>query len=192
MTEIAQPPKTTAQSAIKLLPVHQKALALTSCLTIQEFLGSSPAVAPLLLRRYHEIRIPLAEQTFFLTYPDVLHFIVVVNEESPDTLVVLPILMRLAAASPRFQLGILREYDDFSLLDGVVDEIDFQEDLGEIDLPLLLIFDEEWDFQGQWVRTRRKRNAIWKNGLKTTLNMQRWPKTKQPLPRKRMQRCSTN
>ena len=150
MTEIAQVQKLASEPTVKTLLVQQKALAFTSSLTFREFLEKSPALAPLLRGRHQEIRIPLAEQTFFLTYPDILNFIVLVNEESPDTLVVLPILVRMAAASPHFWLGILRDNDDLTMLDGLIDEIDFAEDLGELDLPLLLVFDEEWNFQGQW------------------------------------------
>ena len=82
------------QPGVKTLPVQQKAVAFTSSLTLQEFLELSPAVAPFLKQRYQEIRLPLADQTFFVSYPDVLNFIVLVNEESPDTWVVLPILAR--------------------------------------------------------------------------------------------------
>jgi hypothetical protein len=150
MPEITQAQQPSSAPSITSLLIQQKALAFTSSLTFREFLEKSPTVAPLIRRRYHEIRIPLAEQTFFLTYPDTLNFIVLVSEESPDTLVVLPILVRMAAASPHFWLGILRDNDNLSMLDALIDEIDFNEDLGDIDLPLLLVFDEEWNFQGQW------------------------------------------
>ncbi len=150
MTEIAQGQKLSSEPTVKTLLVQQKALAFTSSLTFGEFLEKSPTLAPLLRGRYQEVRIPLVDQTFLLTYPDILNFIVLVNEESPDTLVVLPMLVRMAAASPHFWLGILRDNDDLSMLDGLMDEIDFAEDLADLDLPLLLVFDEEWNFQGQW------------------------------------------
>ncbi|CAN5873329.1 hypothetical protein BH10CHL1_BH10CHL1_36320 [soil metagenome] len=150
MSEIAPVEQRTSQPERKTLLVQQKAIAFTSSLTFREFLEKSPTIAPLLRGRYQEVRIPLAEQTFLLTYPDILNFIVLVNEESPDTLVVLPILVRMAAASPHFWLGILRDSDDLSMLNALIDEIDFAEDLGDLDLPLLLVFDEEWNFQGQW------------------------------------------
>ncbi len=150
MTESRQAQQASREPGPTSLLIQQKALAFTSSLTFREFLEKSPTVAPFLRRRYAEIRIPLAEQTFFLTYPDILNFIVLVSEENPDTLVVLPILVRMAAASPHFWLGILRDTDDLSMLDALIDEIDFNEDLGDIDLPLLLVFDEEWNFQGQW------------------------------------------
>ncbi|MCX6044597.1 MAG: thioredoxin family protein [Chloroflexi bacterium] len=150
MPEIAPAQPPANKPALKTLRVQQKALAFTSSLTFREFLEKSPTIAPLLRGRYQEVRIPLAEQTFLLTYPDILNFIVIVNEESPDTLVVLPILVRMAAASPHFWLGILRDTDDLSMVDALIDEIDFAEDLGDLDLPLLLVFDEEWNFQGQW------------------------------------------
>ena len=32
----------------------------------------------------------------------------------------------------------------------LAEELDLNENLAELDLPLLLIFDEDWEFQGQW------------------------------------------
>lgn len=138
------------QPNVKTLPVQQKAVAFTSSLTFREFLALSPTVAAFLKQRYQEIRLPLADQTFFVSYPDVLNFIVLVNEESPDTWVVLPILARIALSSPRFTMRLLRDSDDLSMVAALVDELDLIANLAEIDLPLLLIFDEEWNFQGQW------------------------------------------
>ena len=138
------------QPGVKTLPVQQKAVAFTSSLTLQEFLELSPAVAPFLKQRCQEIRLPLADQTFFVSYPDVLNFIVLVNEESPDTWVVLPILARIARSSPRFTMRLLRDSDNLAQVAALVDELDLTTNLAEIDLPLLLIFDEDWNFQGQW------------------------------------------
>ena len=138
------------QTGVHPLLVQSKAVAFTTSLTFREFLDLSPTLAAFLQRRYDEIRLPLPAQTFFLTYPDVLNFIVLVNEESPDTWVVLPILVRIARASPRFTLRILRDSDDLSMLAALAEELDLNNNLAELDLPLLLVFDEEWDFQGQW------------------------------------------
>jgi hypothetical protein len=138
------------QPGVKTLPVQQKAVAFTTSLTFREFLDLSPTLATFLQQRYDEVRLPLPAQTFFLTYPDVLNFIVLVNEESPDTWVVLPILVRIARSSPHFTLRILRDSDDLSMLATLAEELDLNENLAELDLPLLLIFDEEWEFQGQW------------------------------------------
>ena len=138
------------KAGIKILPVQQKVIAYTSSLMLREFFAQAPALADIIRHRYQEVRIPLEEQTFFIDYPDPLNFVAVIHEESPDTVVTLPILMRVAHSSPRFTLRILRDTDDLSLIAALVDEFDLNNDLVEIDLPLLLIFDEEWNYQGHW------------------------------------------
>jgi len=135
---------------IKILPVQQKVIAYTSSLMLREFFAQAPVLADAVRHRYQEVRIPLEAQTFFINYPDPLNFIAVVHEESPDTVITLPILMRVAHSSPRFTLRVLSDTDDLSLIAALVDEFELNNDLVEIDLPLLLIFDDEWNYQGHW------------------------------------------
>jgi len=132
------------------LPVRENAFGFTSALSFHEYIEQSQYYTELLPRRYDEIRIAADEQGFFSTYPDTLRFVVLVAEDSPETVIILPILMRISDACPRFDLRILREDDHLDLLDSLIDDIDIGGSLGEMDLPMLLIFDEEWQFQAQW------------------------------------------
>lgn len=130
----------------KMLPLPQKALAFTACLTVQEFLDARP----LLRQRLAEIRMAVSDQEFLTYYPDYLNCLILLNEESPETLVVVPILMRLAAACPRMVLNVVRDTDDLSGVAALVEEAELPSRISEIDLPQLLIFDEEWIFEAQW------------------------------------------
>lgn len=128
----------------------QRSLSLVSGRSFDEYLADVPPLTLLLRRRLHEIRIPVAEQDFFINYPDTLHFVVVVSDDSPETVAVAPVLAAIAQRSPRFSLQILRDTDDLSDLARLAEEIDLLGIMTELGLPLLLIFDEEGNFQGQW------------------------------------------
>ena len=131
------------------LVLKERAFAFTSGATFREFAERS--MDPALLRnRNHEVRLPVREQDYFINYPDHLHLIALVGEETLETAIVLPILARIGEGSPRFTFHVVCETDNRTLLAGLVDEIDLSGDLSELDLPLLLAFDEEWIFQGQW------------------------------------------
>lgn len=138
----------TNQSLI--LPIHQKLFSFTTGLTAQEFLTATPALADLLRRRLSEIRVPTPIQDFLITYPDMLNFALLLSEEAPETAIIAPIWMRVAQLSPRFSLRIFRDTDHLNLLNQITDDLDLNEDLAEIELPLCLLFDEEWNYQAQW------------------------------------------
>lgn len=137
----------TTYTADKLLPIQQKVFTVTSGLTFREFIEQFSGDRHLLRSRVGEVRVPPAIQDTIVTYPDILNMVLLVSEEAPETMVILPIIVRLAQLSPRILLRILRETDDLSMLEAAVEDLDLEE---EIDLPLLLIFDEEWNWQAQW------------------------------------------
>lgn len=139
-----------ATAAVKVLPVRNKSMATFVSQSFEDFLATAPALEGAIRRRLLEIRISPADQDFFVYYPDVLNFFLLLSEESPETVVVAPILVRLAQCSPRFTLSVLRDSDDLTSLDRIVDELDLVSALSEIELPLLLVFDEEWNFQCSW------------------------------------------
>jgi hypothetical protein len=60
------------------------------------------------------------------------------------------VLVAIATSSPRFTLQVVRDTDDLTGLDRLVEELDLAGAVNELDLPLLLLFDEEWNYQGQW------------------------------------------
>lgn len=133
-----------------ILPVLNKSLVTFVGQSFQDFLAASPALALAIRARLREVRIPRADQDFLVHYPDVLNFVLLLSDESPETLVVAPILVRLAQTSARFTLHILCDTDDLTSLDRIVDDLDLIDTVGEIELPLLLIFDEEWTIQASW------------------------------------------
>jgi hypothetical protein len=132
------------------IPLSQKACVLTRSLTFTEFLDSAPTLASTLRSRRQEIRMSPEVQDFLVTYPEQLHWVLLLEVESPETLVVVPILWKMAQTSPRITLTIMRDTDDLHALARLVDEPDLSGDLAEVALPLLLIFDEEWNLQTQW------------------------------------------
>lgn len=132
------------------MPVQQKIFAFTSGLTAGEFLAATPALAKLVHQRYQEVRIPAPIQDYLINYPDQLAFALLLSEEAPETPIILPIWMRIAQLSPRFALRIFRDADNLNLLNQLLEEIDLNEDLSELELPLCFLFDEEWNQQSQW------------------------------------------
>ncbi|MEZ4725717.1 MAG: thioredoxin family protein [Caldilineaceae bacterium] len=133
-----------------VLPIQQKIFSFTTGLTAAEFLAATPALAKLLRQRLAEVRVPTPIQEFFVTYPDLLHFALLVSEDAPETPIILPIWMRVAQLSPRFSLRIFRDTDNLNLLNQITDDLELGEDLTEVELPLCLLFDEEWNYQTQW------------------------------------------
>ncbi|HMN30673.1 MAG TPA: hypothetical protein PKE45_21150, partial [Caldilineaceae bacterium] len=93
----------------------------------------------------------------------VLNMLLLVDEESPEMVAVAPVLVALAHSSARFSLRILRSTDDLSALDRLVDELDLVGSSGEIALPLLLVFDEEWNYQGQWGPHPQAAEPFWES-----------------------------
>lgn len=133
-----------------ILPVQQKVFAFTTGLTAAEFLAATPALANVVQQRCREVRIPTPVQDYFVNYPDQLNFALLLSEEAPETPIILPLWIRIAQLSHRFALRIFRDTDNLHLLNQLVEEIDLNEDLGELELPLCLLFDEEWNQQSQW------------------------------------------
>lgn len=134
----------------KVLELPPKAVAGHIGPTFREFLANAPTLAPLLQARTNEIRIPWDTQDFLINYPDILHWVVVLSEDTPETVVVVPILVRIAQLSSRFTLQMMRDSEAQNLLGSLAEALELNGDLSEVDLPLLLIFDEEWEFQAQW------------------------------------------
>lgn len=127
-----------------------KPLAFTSALTFAEFLTVSPIYRTLIRQRAAEVRLPVQDQDYFAHYPDMTYFIALVTPDDPDTVAVLPILAAIADASPRFELRIVCDEDDLTLLDALVDDLDLIDGLDDLDLPLLSVLDEEWVYQARW------------------------------------------
>jgi hypothetical protein len=135
-----------------IIPVNEAIFAFTSGLTFRDYLQHvDHEERRFLSQRYDLVRISPQIQRVLVTYPNWLYWVLLVSEETPDTLMVLPIVQRLAELCPRIDLRILSDEADLSALNELVDEeIDLEEDLADIDLPHLFIFDEEWNQQAEW------------------------------------------
>ncbi len=125
------------------------ALAYTLCPTPAEFLEHcEESVATSLRRRIAEARIPADVQAELIYYPDTVNFLAIVGVDLPDTAVLLPLWIRIAKAMPR---ATMRVVDDAALpmlerLLGDDDDLDVE----NLDLPMLVVLDEEWHYQGRW------------------------------------------
>lgn len=140
----------TEQPEFLILPVQQKIFAFTGGLTAAEFLEATPSLAKLVRQRQREILIPTAIQDYFVNYPEQLNFALLVSEEAPETPIILPLWMRIEQLSSRLSLRVFRDTDNLNLLNQLLEEIDLNEDLSELELPICLLFDEEWNYQTQW------------------------------------------
>ena len=139
-------------------PVHARvalpmpdlgALAYTLCPTPAEFLRTCEEPgASVLRRRIGEARIPAAVQVALVEYPDTINFLAVVGVGLPDTPVLLPLWMRIANAMPRAELRVVDERA-LPMLERLLGDDDDVE-LDSMELPMLLLFDEEWHYQGRW------------------------------------------
>jgi len=135
-----------------VISVQEPIFVFTSGETFGEFCNAQPLeLAGLLRRIFAGVRIDPDTQLYLATYPNWLTCIVLVEEPAPDTAMILPILVRIAEACPRLELRIISDTTDLAALNELVDdELDLEEDLGDVDLPLLLFFDEEWNQQARW------------------------------------------
>jgi hypothetical protein len=100
--------------------------------------------------RAREVRILAEEQLYFAAYPNPTNWLVIADDDSPETLVVLPLLAHIAACAPRVTLRVVYEADAAQMLPALTDDPELLAAWDEADLPLLLSFDDEWHFQEQW------------------------------------------
>lgn len=129
---------------------NPRSLAFTTCLAMQEFLAARPELRDLFCARRDEVRLSPAAQLFFTEYPDTLHLVALVNDALPETAIVTPVWARIADACPRGDLRILVDDGDPAILENVVNDPDALAEIDGIELPQLLIFDDEWQLQARW------------------------------------------
>jgi hypothetical protein len=133
-----------------MLRFRQRALAFTTCLTVQEFLAARPELRDLFCARRDEVRLSPAAQLFFTEYPDTLHLVALVNDALPETAIVTPVWARIADACPRADLRVLVDDGDTAALETMVNDPDALAELDGVELPQLLVFDDEWQLQARW------------------------------------------
>lgn len=145
----------SSQVDMKVMPITERIFDFTAALTFDEYLEIAPLYQLLLRARYQETRLPVADQLFLAQYSETLHFLAVVADDSPDTVAVLPVLAHIVAAAPCIDLRIVREdlvrdEEPMPWLVRVVDDPQLLDSLPDMDLPLLLILDEDWQVQEVW------------------------------------------
>lgn len=133
----------------KILPIQHKSFAFTSTLTVNEYLDSNPPYLSLIKIRRQEVRATAETQEYLINYPDILNFLLIVSEDAPETAIILPIIEHVITMSPRFILRIASDSEDLSMIEEAVEDLDLSDE-SDTDLPLLLIFDEEWNWRDQW------------------------------------------
>jgi hypothetical protein len=126
----------------------EKSLLYSCATTYAEFVAASPRLEFLEMRA-REIRLLPEEQAYFTEYPDLTHWLIVADD-SPDSLVVLPVLAHLAVWVPSLSLRVVYEDEAAALLPALVADAGLLASWADADLPLLLSFDDEWQFQEQW------------------------------------------
>ncbi len=127
----------------------EKTLIYSRCTTYDEF-ASASTWQDFLRIRQREIRVMAEEQAYLTAYPDLVYWLVVAADDSPDSLVVLPVIDHVAKWVPRLTLRVVREDEAAELLANLVDDAELLASWNEADLPLLISFDEEWNFQEPW------------------------------------------
>lgn len=127
----------------------EKTLIYSCATTYKEYVATSSRQA-FLEARVREIRILPEEQAYFTAYPDLIYWLIIAADDSPDSLVVLPLLVHIASWIPRLALRVVGEEEAAQLLPALVDDPELLASWAETDLPLLICFDEEWQFQDQW------------------------------------------
>ena len=135
-----------------VISVQEPIFAFTSGETFTQYCNAQPvALAGLLRRIFASARIEPETQLYLATYPNWLTSVVIVEDQTPDTTMILPILVRIAETCSRMELRILSTDMNLTALNELVDDdLDLEEELDNIDLPLLLFFDEEWNQQARW------------------------------------------
>jgi hypothetical protein len=120
--------------------------------TYREFVQSvAPSLRATLYSRGREVRLQSDAQLFFATCEQVLNLLALVVEDAPDTAIVLPVWARIAEAGPRFDLRVLRDVElDAAQMESLIGDSELAASIQEADLPLLLLFDEEWNFLERW------------------------------------------
>lgn len=136
---------------VKMLDLVSPATAVSLLgLTFSEYVENYPGYSKLLATRYDEARIPAKAQEHLVQYPENLHLIFIVEDENPDTVAILPLLQRIADCCTRFRFYIVPAERDLTHIDQLLTDGDLDEELSEMELPLLLLFDDDWNFRLSW------------------------------------------
>lgn len=137
-------------AALEQISTQNRSLTYSGAPTYQEFTRQQGSQRVLLLQRLSEIRLHHDAQPFFTQYPDTLNFAALVTEGDPDMYAVLPIWERVVQCNRRFDLRIFSDDDGVATFRRLLGDTDLGDDLENFDLPLIVAFDEEWQYQFHW------------------------------------------
>ena len=129
---------------------RQRSLAFATSLSVAEYLAARPHLQRLFRARRSEVRVSPEAQLFFIEYADTLHFVALVSDSLPETVVVVPVWARIADVCPRCDLRVLVDDGDPAALAAMLNDPDALADLDDAELPQLLVFDDEWQLQARW------------------------------------------
>ncbi len=133
------------------IPMDEPAIAFGQGMAFQAYLRSLPLETRHFMRcRAAWTRLSPEDQAFFATYPLEIRMVILVSDEMPDSMLVTPVIHRIAQSGPRLSLSIVCDDMDLVPLNEMLEEMDLATDLEEVDLPLLFLFDEEWHQVGTW------------------------------------------
>lgn len=131
--------------ALQNLP---RSVAYARCPSLYEVLQSEGKEYPLLLARMQEGRISPELQVRCSEFSDPLLMLAVVGLDVPDTVGVLPLWNQMAHSCPRAELRIVGDRE-MPLLERILNG-ESPLDLDALEVPLLLLLDEEFQVQAQW------------------------------------------
>jgi hypothetical protein len=136
------------QTPQELLDAMPASLAYTRCATVAEYLSAhAPPGSPLALRM-SEARLTSDAQSVMVGCSDPLNLLALVAPNLPDAPGVIPLWVRMAQCCPRAELRFAGEADAF-LVERLLGE-EAASILDAIELPWLLVFNEEWQLVAQW------------------------------------------
>ncbi len=148
---VNDPPRSPSAPGETPIPMDEPAIAFGQGMAFKAYLRSLPPQTRHFMRgRAAWTRLAPEDQAFFATYPLETRMVILVSDEMPDSMLVTPVIHRIAQSGPRLSLSIVCDDMDLVPLNEMLEEMDLATDLEEVDLPLLFLFDEEWHQVGTW------------------------------------------
>lgn len=128
----------------------ENSVILESAWTYDEYVGAYSGLADRMEARQREVRLDVDDQLYFCTLPQFAHMVVVAEPDSPSTIAILPLLVRIARSSPRLCLWALDKGDGMKLLRELVDAPELSQSLSRRELPLVVLLDAGCRYLGDW------------------------------------------
>jgi len=125
-----------------------RSVAFARCPSLHEALRRVDGEYPLLTERMSEGRISAELQLRCSEFADPLLMLAVVGFDIPDVVGVLPLWSQMANSCPRAELRFVTD-EEIPLLERILNG-DSPLDLDALEMPLLLLLDEEFQVQAQW------------------------------------------